>query len=459
MYTKILLVVVILVLSAFFYLHTQNPEVVTFVVTAERTYTMPVTLILFVGFFAGAMLAVFNSLLVDAKRAIREMRARKEKRLLAEADDNYRKGVEALSNGDILDARSLIEKASKAKPFDPSMVISLAETYVRENRQKDAMKVLENGFLNTSNSIRILIELAKCAEDSGDVFRAVKTYEEVVRLDPRNPFALRKLRDYRIREAQWADAAAVQKTIVEREPEENTRAREKRLLTGLLFESASRLVEEGRLGEAVAKVKEVLKSDDTFMPAHVLLGELLARQGNHASAIKVWEKAQGRYQHSEPLILKLEEIYLKESAPDKILEKYQREISARPDDVNLRLLLSRLYLRLEMVDAAIEELERIHLDGEESFYPLMLLGEAYLRRKQSGKAAHLFQRVLGLDREYQPPFFCQRCGNNAKTWTPRCSSCGEWNCMQMSGATVVSARPSQAASVSQAPASVITIRR
>lgn len=445
MYTKILLVVIIFILSAFFYLHTQNPGAVTFVVTQERTYVLPVTLLLFFGFFAGAVLAVFNSLLVDAKRAIKDMKARKEKRLLAQADENYRKGIEALSNGDAPEARSLIEKAVKANPTDASIIVSLSETYVRENRSKEAIKVLENGFLTAANSIHIHIAIAKCAEDFGDGFRASKAYEEVLKLDPRNPYALRKLRDYRVREGQWQDAATLQKTIVEREPEENTRKREKKLLTGYLFESASRLLEEGRLNEAIVKVKEVLKNDDSFMPAHILLGDLLCRQGNVSNAIKVWEKAQARYS-SEAIILKLEDIYLKESAPEKILEKYQREISAHPNDINLRLLLSRLYLRLEMVDAAIEELERIHMESEDSYYPQILLGEAYLRRKQSGKAAHLFQNALGLDRELSPPFVCSRCGHSSKAWNPRCPSCGQWNTLGMISSSAVS-RPSQAASL------------
>ncbi|MBE7414389.1 MAG: hypothetical protein HS130_03810 [Deltaproteobacteria bacterium] len=43
MYTKVLLVVIILVLGAFFYLHTKNPGIVTFVVTSEYTYALPAT--------------------------------------------------------------------------------------------------------------------------------------------------------------------------------------------------------------------------------------------------------------------------------------------------------------------------------------------------------------------------------------------------------------------------------
>ena len=134
MYTKILLVFIIVILGVFFFLHAQNPGSMTFVITAEHTYVLSPTLLLFFGFFAGVVLAVLNSLLADARRAIKEMRERKEKKLLAQADENYRKGMELLVKGDTASARELMEKAYMAKPNDTGVIISLSETYMRENR-------------------------------------------------------------------------------------------------------------------------------------------------------------------------------------------------------------------------------------------------------------------------------------------------------------------------------------
>lgn len=433
MYTKILLVIIIIILSAFFYLHTNNPGEVKYVVSSSHVYVLPATMLLFAGFFAGVIIAVLNSLLVDARRAWRDIQSRKEKKLLAQADENYRKGTDLLVKGDTAGARELIEKALKAKPNETGLVISLSETYMRENKPQDAVKVLEAGFMSNSSSIGILSSLARCAADSGDVLRATKALEEVVRLDPRNLYALRKLRDFRIKESLWADSADLQKKIVENEKDEATRKREKRLLTGLLFEAASRSFADGKLSEALLRLKEVLRNDDTFMPAHLLLGDVLARQGNTANAVKVWDKARQKFPKAEALILRLEDLYINESAPERILEKYKKEIHANPGDYNLRLLLARLYLRLEMVDNAIEELEAMQNEGVEGYYHHVLLGEAYLRRKQSVKAAHLFQRALGLDREFSPAFVCSGCGGNSYAWDARCPSCGEWNTLAMKG--------------------------
>ncbi|MBI5562964.1 MAG: tetratricopeptide repeat protein [Deltaproteobacteria bacterium] len=433
MHTKILLVAIIFILIGFFYLHTENPAVVTYVVTPGNGYTVPVTMLVFAGFLGGVAVAVLNSLLSDAKRAIKEMRERREKKALTLADESYRRGVEALNRGNTAEARELIERGLKARPNDAGMTLGLAETFIRENRGKEALKILEAALAANPDSIGLLNAVANCAAEAGETRRAAKALEGVVERDPKNLNALRKLRDLRVKESLWSDAAELQKNIADCAKDDAAKRREKRFLTGLLFESAVGHLEDGRLADAIGKVKEVLKNDAGFMPAHMLLGEAVYRQGNTGGAIKVWEKAYGRYPASEPLLLKLEDAYIRASEPDRILDKYKRELAAHPGNANLRLLLARLYLRLEMVDAAIEELERICQETEEPYYPQILLGEAYLRRKQSGKAAQLFQRALAVDGEFSPPFECSECKKDARSWAPRCPSCGEWNTFAMTG--------------------------
>ncbi len=439
MYTKILLIVIVCILSAFFYLHTQNPAAVTIVITQDRSLTFPVTLFIFGGFFAGAFLAVVNSLIVDARRYFREVKSRREKKAEAAADVNYHRGVEMLVKGDTQGARAVIEKALAAKPGDAGMVISLSETYMRENRPADALKVLENGYVNNSTSIGILVAIAKAAAESGNGDRAARAYEEVVKLDAKNAFALKKLRDYRMKTSAWDAAATLQKKVIDCEHDSDAKEKGAKLLEGIIYEAAAARFAENRLEDAVTKVKEVLRNNEDFLPAHILHGDILYSQGNTAGALKVWEKALHRFPNAEPVILKLEEVFLKESSPEKILERYQKEILSHPTDTNFRLLLSRLYLRLEMIDNAIEELERLHLDGVDSFYSQILLGEAYLRRRQDEKAAGLFQKALGLDREFTPPFVCSACGRNVTEWEARCPSCGEWDTILMAVSPVAAA--------------------
>ncbi|OGQ56097.1 MAG: hypothetical protein A3J24_09745 [Deltaproteobacteria bacterium RIFCSPLOWO2_02_FULL_53_8] len=433
MHTKIILVVVIFILIGFFYLHTQNPTEVIYVVHSGESYQVPSTMLVFAGFMAGIVIAVLNSLIVEVRRAIRKMREDREMKVITAAEDAFKRGVEAMNHGNNSRARELIEGAIKARPNDAVMIMAHAETYIRENKAKEGLKILEGGLASNPDSVALLNAVAECANDAGETRRSAKALEGVVELDPKNLSALRKLRDIRAKDKSWSEAANLQKNIADCVRDEASKRRERRLLAGLLFEAAVSYLEDGRLADSVGKVKEVLKIDTAFMPAHMLLGEAIYRQGNIAGAIKVWEKAYGRYPASEPLLLKLEDVYIRAAEPDKILDKYKREISARPNNVNMRLLLARLYLRLEMVDAAIDALERICQESDDAVYPKILLAEAYLRRKQPAKAAQLFQKALVIDKEFTPPFECASCREQALSWEPRCPACGEWNTLVMLG--------------------------
>ena len=136
MYVKILFVFIIAVLSGFFYIHYLNPGAVTIAVSEQYSYTLPVTAFIFAAFFIGVVLAVINSLIVDTKKAILEAGARRSRRKAAKKDENYHKGVSALTEGDLTGARTLIEKAIESNPNDTSLVVNLSDTYLKEGKPK-----------------------------------------------------------------------------------------------------------------------------------------------------------------------------------------------------------------------------------------------------------------------------------------------------------------------------------
>jgi lipopolysaccharide biosynthesis regulator YciM len=431
MYSRIILFLLVIILFAFLYLNSVNPEEGNFMVTKDWTFAMPVTVLVFLGFFSGMVLAVLNSLFVDARRAIKDIRARREKKLVNQSEANYRRGTEELLRGNPHKARQLLTKALEANQQDIDILLSLAKANMEDKRPQEAVKVLEAGLLKDPGNMEVLSAVAKNSLSIGDTYKAVKTFKEMLDRDPTSPFALKGLRDLRVEQDEWEEAAQLQRRHVSRGRNGEDLAKDKELLAALLYESAVTCMKDGNLDEAAEKAKEALENDDAFIPAHILIGDVQYSKGNSADAIKVWEKAYDRY-HDVAFFLRLEDMYLRESDPQKILDRYEKAIKARPGEVNLRLLLSRLYLRLEMVDDAIEELERIGSEGEEGFYQRILLGEAYSRREQGSKAANLLKSALGLDKELPSPFRCSWCNHSAVQWRSRCPGCKRWNTFRMS---------------------------
>lgn len=431
MYSRIILFLLVIVIGAFFYLHTINPVEVSITVTKDLIYTMPVTVLIFFGFFAGVTLAVVNSLFVDARRVIKDIRVRREKKQREQSEVNYRMGTGELLRGNPEKALQHFERALAANPEDIDILLCLARANMETKRPEEAMRVLEAGLLKDPGNMEVLSAVAKDSLVIGDSYKAAKTFKDMLEIDPSNPFALTGLRDLRIEEGEWEEAAALQKRLVSRGRNGKDLVKERGLLTGLLYESAAKFMAEGDLDAAEDKANEALKTDDAFIPAHVLLGDLYLMREKPADALKRWEKAFDK--HNEvALFLRLEDTHLKASDPRKILDKYEKAIARSPGDINLRLLLSRLYLRLEMVDDAIDELERLGSEGEEGFYHRILLGEAYSRREQGSKSAALFKSALGLDKEIPPPFQCSSCNHSVLDWQPRCQDCKSWNTLRMS---------------------------
>ncbi|HHL39900.1 MAG TPA: tetratricopeptide repeat protein [Deltaproteobacteria bacterium] len=436
MYSQIILFFIIVLITSFFYLHSLNPQEVVFNLTKDWSIVLPVTVLLFCGLFVGLALVVFNTIFVDLRRFFKGMRSRRAEKLRQQCSENYRAGVEELYRGNTKRARALLEKALEINPDDVDIKLRLVDVYKAERRPQEAFKLLESGLARRPGSLELLMAVALTADEFGDVYKAAATYEEILKIDEDHYLALTRLRDIRTDEGKWEEAARLQKALLDQDhrgtplEDEAVLEKEKRRLAGLLYEWAQELAASDRQDEALDTLKEILRLDDTFLPAYVLQSDINVAQGNVSQALKILEGAFEKH-HRAILFLRLEDVFIKESNPEKILEKYRKAIERKPHNTELRLLLSRLYLRLEMVDEAIEELERIANEWEDTYYGRVLLGEAYMRRNQNEKAAQSFHRAIGIDKELLPPFVCSGCGARNDRWEARCPSCGDWNTLVM----------------------------
>ena len=139
------------------------------------------------------------------------------------------------------------------------------------------------------------------------------------------------------------------------------------------------------------------------MPAHILQSEIMLTQGNAKSTIRLLER--GFESTGDALfLLKLEDLYIGRSEPEGALGVYKAALVSRPRDIDINIFLARLYLRLEMLDEAQSEFERIQNDLEGSYYLELLLAETYMRRGEADKAARLFKKALSLSDVPQPSF-------------------------------------------------------
>ncbi len=429
MHTRIVLLFIIIIMSAFFYLHTLNPVEVKFVITERWTFVLPVTIILFAGFVAGVVVMVVNSLFVDAKRLIRDVREKRKAKALEQAEKLHREGADLLFRGKYDRAVEVLKKAFEMNPANRATIVYLADAYIRASMPEKAASLIEEYLSKNPSDVEMLVKLS-CAVVSRE--RKEKVLKEILSIDDINPHAVRELRNLKLEEGEPEEALLYEKKLIEyceRHGSKECVERQRDVLKGLYYEAAEKLATEGKLHKAVELLKEGLKLDEGFVPYYVLLGECYLKLEDREEARRTWQSAFERTGHCV-FLMKLEDIYMEESSPDGMLSIYREAVEKAPANVSLKLLLSRFYLRLEMVDDAIAELEAIETD--DTPYRDILLAEAYLRRNQPERAISLFETLIAGD-DLIPIFICTGCGQTTRGWAAKCSACNRWNTLRLEG--------------------------
>jgi len=437
MNVKLLFFLAIIALSSFFYLYVENPGNVTVILAKDYSYTFPLVLVLFISFLAGVCMMGIDSVISDAMRSIRANKARRAAKAANEARKTYKRGLQAMARAEYKSAREHIEKALLTMPGDLAMTLSLAETHSREGHHHEAACALETELFHNPTSIVILTALGTSARKAGEADRAARAFEEVLNLDKGNHHAMTQLRDIKMGEGLWSEAAALEEKIIEGNKKGWFRGggHENGKLPGILFEQARGQFDSGEIDKAESTLKEALKKDDAFTPAQILFGDLYKKKYGAYEALMVWEKAYSRDPGNAALLFRIEDYRISESAPQKMIDLYKKELDERPDDINVRMLLARFYLRVEMVERAVDELEDLHGKAKECYFSKVLLAVAYSKLGYDARATAMFGQAVGLEgldgTKINPAFTCTHCSTTFRQWAERCSLCGEWNTLRM----------------------------
>ncbi|MBI5892950.1 MAG: tetratricopeptide repeat protein [Deltaproteobacteria bacterium] len=405
--------------------------------TKDRYADLPLVLLLFISFFLGMLLALISFVLTGVNKIIYEWRERQTAKRSIDAKKLYSEAVENIFKGDIAKAQNLLKKSLIKDPQHIDSCLKLAEIYLKDGKTEAARDALGKGLSASPSNPEIifkLIDVCAAANDRDKTYVLLNNYLEK---EPSSLYALQKIRGLLAADEQWHESIGHQKKVVAiiksgisseaaGEASSNKLKEEIILLSGSRYEAAKVFCKEEKWSSALEQIEDILKIDNSFVPAHILMGNIFYKQGKPSSAVKVWERAYRKYRHIA-LFMQLEELYLKESLPSKIIRLYKRTIDFHPDDKRLRLFLARLYLRLEMIDEAIKELEGLSMEGENSRYQNLLIAEAYTRRGRFDKAAAAFKNAIGAKDAVAPLFECRNCNHCINEWKCRCPQCGKYN--------------------------------
>jgi lipopolysaccharide biosynthesis regulator YciM len=260
----------------------------------------------------------------------------------------------------------------------------------------------------------------------GFVDRALEAFQEVVRLDPRNRYALVNLQKLYEEQDQWGDALQVRGEIAKLDG--GRRPDDQQILAFLTNEIGTARARNGDTAAAGKTFSEAIDIDSRTAPAYLNLGDIRDQEGNVAAAIDAWESLAREVPDRAHLVFgRLARAYATLGSPRRFAEFCQGLIAQNPQDWRARLALSNHLADQSRHREALE----VVLDAlPHNPHGLALHQQIWQTLSALGFDPLLVRRYMALTSEavfYLDPHVCTRCRYRSTELLWQCPQCKEWN--------------------------------
>jgi lipopolysaccharide assembly protein B len=260
----------------------------------------------------------------------------------------------------------------------------------------------------------------------GFVDRALEAFQEVVRLDPKNRYALVNLQKLHEEQDQWADALRVRSDIARLDG--GRRSEDQQILAFLTNEIGTVQARQGDADAASRSFAGAIDIDARTAPAYLNLGDAREQQGNTSGAIDAWESLAREVPDRAHLVFeRLERAYAKVGAPRRFVELCERLIAQNPQDWRGYLALAKHLAAQSRYREALDLL----LDAlPHNPHGLTIHEQIWQTLFALGLHPSLVRRYMTLTSEavfYLDPHICTSCRYRSTELLWQCPQCHEWN--------------------------------
>ncbi len=415
--SKVVFAFTLAVIIALSILALENPVTVQLRFFQKGPVEIPLYMVMFGAFVLGALF-VYVLLLLQGVRGVLLGRREKRIRKRDERSDAYRQeAMKRLRLGDLEKAKSLLEKATQLSPDNLEIYLDLADVLLEGKQYQEASDRYHHVFSMEPENIRGILGIAASSEGRGNFSEAEFYYGRVLEMEKGNPVALRALFAAQKAQKKWQDAMETLR-ILKKEGHVSAEGFDNALAV-LWYEQGMKHEESGDLKGSISSFEKSLKEKSEFLPALLSLGEAYIRDGSPDRAVKIWENALLE-KFQLPLARALEN-YLIEHEGEKALIQFYKKASSRNEFA--RLLLAKLYLRLDRVEEAETEISGMP-DVEASPSALIILAEIEKKRLNEALANQHYRLAMELLHHQLQAYRCHTCNTSHDKWMPQCRGCG-----------------------------------
>ena len=411
------------------YLGVLNHDEMTLVLYGGTVYQIPKIILVLISSALGALLMFLGFLVRDTRRFISTIQTQKKMRKDERIRMLYSRALDEFFSQRWDDAREILEQVLKEAPEHIDALLKLGSIKYNAREFSSAFSYYRRAYSIDPARAETLFALADVKEAGGAYAEALAFVDEALELDEDNVRALYRKRDLLEKMEKWDDIVYLQKRIIKMKKSEKGKEREQLNLIGYKYEQWRQSLESGNVEKAQKAFRTILRLDRKFIPAHLGLAETILREGNADDAVDYLENVFLQVR-SLIVLARIEDLLINVDEPGRLISIYRHALLSEPENVSLRLMLGKLYYRLEMLDDALDTLQAIESSGGTHPELSKILGSIYLKRNQPERAAHEFRRVIDVRSAFRVPYCCANCGFFAVEWAGRCPSCRSWNTFQ-----------------------------
>ncbi|HMF96466.1 MAG TPA: tetratricopeptide repeat protein [Vicinamibacterales bacterium] len=287
--------------------------------------------------------------------------------------------------------------------------------------------LLQRPMLSRIEHAYVLLCLGLDYKRGGFVDRALEAFNEVLRLDPQNEYALLNLQKLHEEQHQWTEAYDTRRRLAKL-ADMDAKPQSQAILAFLENEIGLEHVRRKEYGEAVRRFQAAIDLDGRAVPAYINLGDVRVAEGNEREAAAVWERLIDVAPDRAYLAFdRLEALAVRTGNPDRFTKICRRLIDANAQDWRARLALSRHlagsghpHEALDLLFAALVQNPHA-LSIHQAIW--RALGQLHHPQSLVDRYRELTQHAVF----YLDPHVCMRCRYRSTELLWQCPHCHDWN--------------------------------
>src|SRR5580765_1807564 len=327
-----------------------------------------------------------------------------------------------------------IDALTRAASVDPDALevhMILGNLYREKGQVGKAItahqSLLQRARLSKIEHAYVLLCLGLDYKRGGFVDRALEAFNEVLRLDSANEYALLNLQKLHEEQHQWLEAYDTRQRL-NKLAAFDSQPQSQAILAFLENEIGLEAMRRKDYPEAVRRFEAAIDLDRRVVPAYLNLGDVRVAQAKDHDAEAIWEKLVDVAPDRAYLAFdRLEALAVRSGSPDRFTRVCRRLIDENPQDWRARLALSR---HLAASGRPHDALDLQFAALVQNPHALSIHQAIWRALAQLRYPSSLVDRYSELTRHavfYLDPHVCMRCRYRSTELLWQCPHCHDWN--------------------------------